>query len=122
VLVDLLERRGVSYLLLAPTGKAAKRLAEATGREAHTIHRQLYALQRERNRAEENGRPADELFLPAAAVIVDEVSLVDLPLMAWLLRSIEPTSRLVLVGDKDQLPSVGPGSVLREIRLSQRSC
>jgi exodeoxyribonuclease V alpha subunit len=115
VLVDLLEQQGVPYLLLSPTGKAAKRLAEATGREAHTIHRQLYALQRERNRAEENGLPADELFLPAAAVIVDEVSMVDLPLMAWLLRSIEPGTRLVLVGDRDQLPSVGPGSVLRDL-------
>ncbi len=115
VLVDLLEKRGVPYLLLSPTGKAAKRLAEATGREAHTIHRQLYALQRERNRADENGLAADELFLPAAAVIVDEVSMVDLPLMAWLLRSIEATTRLVLVGDKDQLPSVGPGSVLRDL-------
>jgi ATP-dependent exoDNAse (exonuclease V) alpha subunit len=65
--------------------------------------------------AEENGLPAEELFLPAAAVIIDEVSTVDLPLMAWLLRSIEPTTRLVLVGDKDQLPSVGPGSVLRDL-------
>ncbi len=115
VLVDLLEQSGVPYLLLSPTGKAAKRLAEATGREAHTIHRQLHALQRERNQAEENGLPANELYLPAAAVIVDEVSMVDLPLMAWLLRSIEPTARLVLVGDKDQLSSVGPGSVLRDL-------
>jgi exodeoxyribonuclease V alpha subunit len=115
VLVDLLEQCGVPYLLLSPTGKAAKRLAEATGREARTIHRQLYALQRERNRAEENGLPVDELFLPAATVIVDEVSTVDLPLMAWLLRSSEPSARVVLVGDKDQLPSVGPGSVLRDL-------
>jgi exodeoxyribonuclease V alpha subunit len=120
VLVDLLEQRGVPYLLLSPTGKAAKRLAEATSREAHTIHRQLYALQRERNRAEENGLLADDLFLPAAAVIVDEVSMVDLPLMAWLLRSIEPTTRLVLVGDKDQLPSVGPGSMLRDLVATGR--
>ena len=115
ILVDLLEQLGVRYLLLSPTGKAAKRLAEATGREAHTIHRQLYALQRERNRAEENGLPVDELFLPAATVIVDEVSMVDLPLMAWLLRSIQPSTGLILVGDKDQLPSVGPGSVLRDL-------
>ncbi|MBV9354432.1 MAG: AAA family ATPase, partial [Chloroflexi bacterium] len=118
MLVDLFELRGVSYLLLSPTGKAAKRLAEATGREAHTIHRQLYALQRQRDRAKAAGADADALFLPAGAVIVDEVSMVDLPLMAWLLRSIEPTTRLVLVGDKDQLPSVGPGSVLRDLVAS----
>jgi ATP-dependent exoDNAse (exonuclease V) alpha subunit len=68
----------------------------------------------------ENGLPADELFLPAATVIVDEVSMVDLPLMAWLLRSIDPTSRLVLVGDRDQLPSVGPGSVLRDLVAAGR--
>jgi exodeoxyribonuclease V alpha subunit len=120
VLVDLLEERGVPYLLLSPTGKAAKRLAEATGREAHTVHRQLYALQRQRAEATEQGRDADELFLPAGTVIVDEVSMVDLPLLAWLLRSVEPMTRLVLVGDKDQLPSVGPGSVLRDLTTSRQ--
>jgi exodeoxyribonuclease V alpha subunit len=114
VLVALLEQRGVSYLLLSPTGKAAKRLAEATLRDAYTIHRQLFSLDRQRGQAESQA----ELFLPAATVIVDEASMVDLPLLAWLLRSVDPSTRLIFVGDKDQLASIGPGSVLRDLIAS----
>jgi exodeoxyribonuclease V alpha subunit len=111
VLVELLEQRGVPYLLLSPTGKAAKRLAEATLRDAHTIHRQLFSLERqkEQDQRRPRSRAAPELFLPADAIIVDEASMVDLPLLAWLLRSIGPRTRLIFVGDKDQLASVGPG-------------
>ena len=91
VLVELLEQRGVPYLLLSPTGKAAKRLAEATLRDAYTIHRQLFSLDRQRDQTGvEVARPEVELFLPADAVIVDEASMVDLPLLAWLLRSVQP--------------------------------
>ncbi len=118
VLVGLLEQRGVPYLLLSPTGKAAKRLAEATGREAYTIHRQLFGLDRQRAQVQaESGGPI-ALYLPAEVVIIDEVSMVDLPLLAWLLRSVQPNTRLILVGDRDQLPSVGPGSVLRDLIAS----
>ena len=115
VLVDLLEQRGVPYLLLWPTGKAAKRLAEATGRDAYTIHRQLFGLDRQRAQLESRARGPVEVFLPGEAIVVDEASMVDVPLLAWLLRSIGPRTRLVLVGDKDQLASVGPGSVLRDL-------
>ena len=117
VLVDLLEQRGVPYMLLSPTGKAAKRLAEATLRDAYTIHRQLFSLDRQREQLQRRARSrvAVEVFLPAEAVIVDEASMVDLPLLAWLLRSIGPRTRLIFVGDKDQLASVGPGSVLRDL-------
>jgi len=76
-------------VLLSPTGKAAKRLAEATLRDAYTIHRQLLSLDRERERMKAKSRGAEvELYLPADAVIVDEASMVDLPLLAWLLRSV----------------------------------
>jgi exodeoxyribonuclease V alpha subunit len=115
VLVDLLEQRGVPYLLLSPTGKAAKRLAEATGRDAYTIHRQLFSLDRQRSQLEARSRGPVEVFLPGEAIIVDEASMVDVPLLAWLLRSIGPRTRLIFVGDKDQLASVGPGSVLRDL-------
>jgi exodeoxyribonuclease V alpha subunit len=120
VLVDLLEQRGVPYLLLSPTGKAAKRLAEATLRDAYTIHRQLFSLDRQRTQMEAKSRNTVELFLPGDAVIVDEASMVDLPLLAWLLRSVHPQTRLIFVGDKDQLASVGPGSVLRDLIASDR--
>ena len=92
VLVDLLEQRGVPYMLLSPTGKAAKRLAEATLRDAYTIHRQLFGLQRQKEQVQRRSRSraAVEMFLPADAIIVDEASMVDLPLLAWLLRSIDP--------------------------------
>src|SRR5216683_7373237 len=99
----------------AVPGKAAKRLAEATPRDAYTIHRQLFSLDRQRAQLEAKARHPGELFLPGDAVIVDEASMVDLPLLAWLLRSVSPRTRLIFVGDKDQLASVGPGSVLRDL-------
>jgi exodeoxyribonuclease V alpha subunit len=122
VLVELLERRGVPYMLLSPTGKAAKRLAEATLRNAYTIHRQLFSLERQKEQKQRKSRShtSPEVFLPADAIIVDEASMVDLPLLAWLLRSIGPRTRLIFVGDKDQLASVGPGSVLRDLIASNR--
>src|SRR3982074_1208311 len=115
VLVELLEQRGVPYVLLSPTGKAAKRLAEATLRDAYTIHRQLFSLDRQRGQVEPESAGEAGLFLPVDTVSVDEASMVDLPLLAWLLRSIQPETRLIFVGDKDQLASVGPGSVLRDL-------
>ncbi|HEX6511005.1 MAG TPA: AAA family ATPase, partial [Chloroflexota bacterium] len=120
ILVELLEQRGVPYVLLSPTGKASKRLAEATLREAYTIHRQLFSLDRQRQQMESKSRGPVEVFLPGDAIIVDETSMVDLPLLAWLLQSIGPHTRLTFVGDKDQLASVGPGSVLRDLIASQR--
>jgi exodeoxyribonuclease V alpha subunit len=123
ILVALLEQRGVPYMLLSPTGKAAKRLSEATLRDAYTIHRQLFSLERQKEQTQHRSRSrartpisaSEDVFLPADAVIVDEASMVDLPLLAWLLRSLGPRTRLIFVGDKDQLASVGPGSVLRDL-------
>ena len=105
----LFSRMHLSVELCAPTGRAAKRMTEATGNEAQTIHRLL-----EYGYAESFGRDADNP-LQCDAVIVDEVSMVDIFLMRRLLLALPQGARLVLVGDADQLPSVGPGNVLREI-------
>ena len=97
-------------VLCAPTGRAAKRMTEATGTEARTIHRLLEYGGDEGvfSRNEENPIEAD-------CVIADETSMIDLPLMRALLRAIEPGTRLILVGDADQLPSVGAGNILGDI-------
>jgi exodeoxyribonuclease V alpha subunit len=110
-IVDALERRHLRVLLCAPTGRAAKRLAEATGREAKTIHRLLeYTAGAFKRNA---GSP-----LEGDAVIVDETSMVDIGLFHSLLDALPPDGRLVLVGDQDQLPSVGPGAVLADLIAS----
>jgi len=94
----------------APTGRAAKRLSESTGLEAKTIHRLLEADPRKGGfkRRETNSLACDLL-------VVDEVSMVDVPLMASLIRALPHHAGLLLVGDADQLPSVGPGRVLADI-------
>lgn len=114
-MIHFFESEGMDIYLAAPTGRAAKRMTEATGYEAQTIHRLL----------EVSGNPEDENIggfqrnaenpLEADVVIIDEMSMVDLPLMYALLGSIMPGTRLILVGDRNQLPSVGPGSVLKDI-------
>ena len=95
--------------LAAPTGRAAKRMSEATGREAVTMHRLLEFDPKSRTFARRNGRP-----LEGGAVIIDEASMLDLALADALLQAVSDDARLVLVGDVDQLPSVGPGAVLRD--------
>ncbi len=115
-MIRFFESEGMDILLAAPTGRAAKRMSEATGCEARTIHRMLelaYLPEGSENgmqfgRNEENPLEAD-------VIIVDEMSMVDLPLMHTLLKAITVGTRLILVGDKDQLPSVGPGSVLKDL-------
>lgn len=114
-MIEFFEREGLDILLAAPTGRAAKRMTETTGREARTIHRLL-----ELKGSEENGgRMAFERNegnpLECDLVIVDEMSMVDIYLMNALLKAIPIETRLVLVGDVNQLPSVGPGNVLRDI-------
>ena len=120
-MIRFFDSEGMSILLAAPTGRAAKRMTEATGYEAQTIHRLL----------EVNANPEEEDSiggflrnrqnpLEADVIIIDEMSMVDLPLMHALLSAVVPGTRLVLVGDVDQLPSVGPGSVLKDIIASQR--
>jgi exodeoxyribonuclease V alpha subunit len=109
-LLAILQRAKVSFALAAPTGRAAKRMTESTGEEAMTLHRLLEYNPREGafQRHEDNPLQVD-------VVIVDEASMVDLTLMDHLLSAIEPHSHLILVGDVDQLPSVGPGSVLKDL-------
>ena len=119
-MIHYFEREGLDIYLAAPTGRAAKRMTEATGYEAKTIHRMLElspALERDNNHMQ-YGRD-EENPLEADVIIVDEMSMVDLPLMNALLRAVIIGTRLILVGDKDQLPSVGPGSVLKDLIQSQ---
>ncbi len=105
----------LDILLAAPTGRAAKRMAEATGYEARTIHRMLeLAGNPEDPDSQAFGRDQDTP-LEADVVIIDEMSMVDIYLMNALLKAIAPGTRLILVGDVDQLPSVGPGCVLRDV-------
>ncbi len=112
-LLSVLEQEGDSTALAAPTGRAAKRLSEAAGREAKTLHRLL------------EFSPEDGVFLRNAErplqldlLVVDETSMVDLPLLANLVAALPDAARLVLVGDVDQLPSIGPGAVLRDLIAS----
>ena len=113
-IIAALKKAGLRVLLAAPTGRAAKRMSEATGMEAKTIHRLLeYNPQDGYKRNDENPLEGD-------ALIVDECSMIDILLMNNLLKAVPVGMRLVLVGDIDQLPSVGAGNVLRDIIDSQR--
>ncbi len=112
-IVDIFEGAGCQVLLASPTGRAAKRLAEVTGRPAKTIHRLL-----EIDPVAWEFRRNEERPLEGDVVIVDEASMIDLELMWSLVRAVPDPARLILVGDVDQLPSVGPGLVLRDLLLS----
>ena len=113
-LLAILEQKGISFLLAAPTGRAAKRLEATTGRNASTIHR-LLDYNPHRGGFERNeGNP-----LNTDMVVLDEASMLDIQLMHQTLRALPPACRLVLVGDIDQLPSVGPGNVLHDLISSQ---
>lgn len=120
-ILRLFEREGRTILLAAPTGRAAKRMSEATGWAAKTIHRMLEYQGRpedgegERGAAKGHFQRNAEQPLEADVVIIDEMSMVDLFLMHSLLSAIVPGTRLILVGDADQLPSVGCGNVLRDL-------
>lgn len=112
-IIRLMMEQGLKVLLAAPTGRAAKRMAQATGYEAMTIHRLL-----EYTFSEEEGdifQRNDKRPLECDAVIIDEISMVDIILMHNLLKAMRSGMRLIMVGDADQLPSVGPGNVLRDI-------
>ena len=115
VILRHFEKAGLRVALCSPTGRAAKRLAEATGREAKTIHRLLEFMPAEGRFRRGRNDPVE-----ADAVIVDETSMIDVPLMHALLRALSPQVRLLLVGDADQLPSVGPGNVMGDIIASGR--
>lgn len=115
-LISIFKNMGLSTVLCAPTGRAAKRLSEATGEEAKTVHRMLETERSdgEKNKFNRNLRnPLDE-----RVVIVDEASMLDLSLMAALVRALRRDARLILIGDSDQLPSVGAGNILADIIAS----
>ncbi len=115
-IIRLLERKGQRVLLAAPTGRAAKRMSEVTGREAKTIHRLLEVAWDADNR--QTFARNEQNMLECDALIVDELSMVDSLLFSSLLRALPLGCRLVMVGDSDQLPSVGPGDVLHELIAS----
>ena len=118
-IIDIYEKKDKKVVLCAPTGRAAKRMTETTGKDASTLHRLL-----------EIGKIDDDSFeksykyegtpINADVVIVDELSMVDMFLMNYLLRCIYKGTKLILVGDSDQLPSVGPGSVLKDLIASEK--
>lgn len=109
-ILRILKAKKIEYLLCAPTGRAAKRMTESTGSIAKTIHRLLEVDPRKGGFQRNENRPLD-----TQVVIVDECSMVDVVLMQHLLRAVPRHAHLILVGDIDQLPSVGPGSVLRDL-------
>ena len=113
-IIAALKKAGLRVLLAAPTGRAAKRMSEATGMEAKTIHRLL------EDNPQDGYKRNDENPLEGDALIVDECSMIDILLMNNLLKAVPVGMRLVFVGDIDQLPSVGAGNVLRDVIDSQR--
>ncbi len=118
VMIRYFESQGLEILLAAPTGRAAKRMTEATGCEAKTIHRML-----ELNGGADEGHTAvfernEQNPLETDVIIIDEMSMVDISLMNALLKAVMIGTRLILVGDVNQLPSVGPGNVLRDMIAS----
>lgn len=109
-ILRILESKNIEIALAAPTGRAAKRLGETTGKEAKTIHRLLEFDPGRRQFRRDSGNP-----LECALLVVDEMSMVDVPLMNSLLKALREETSLLLVGDVDQLPSVGPGQVLGDL-------
>ncbi|MBO7633034.1 MAG: ATP-dependent RecD-like DNA helicase [Lachnospiraceae bacterium] len=121
-IIRLFEMEGLDILLAAPTGRAAKRIYETTGREASTIHRLLeLKVNEDLTSAEHRGSGTltfernAENPLEADVIIIDEMSMVDISLMSALLKAVAVGARLIMVGDVNQLPSVGPGNVLRDM-------
>ena len=112
-IIEIYENNGMKVLLAAPTGRAAKRMTESTGREAKSIHR-LLEMGVSDNENSFFGRGEGEP-LEGDVIIVDEASMIDIMLMNSLLKAIKLGTRLIIVGDADQLPSVGPGNVLRDL-------
>lgn len=117
--IDIYKSHGKKVVLCAPTGRAAKRMTEMTGEEAKTLHRLLEIGKIEKDN-EFTIMNYEVALIDADVIIVDEASMVDIYLMNYLLNGIYQGTKLILVGDTDQLPSVGPGSVLKDIINSER--
>ena len=116
-IIDYFEMEGLDIMLAAPTGRAAKRMAEAAGHEARTIHRllEVAGAPQEEQAGPMHFERNEDNPLEADVIVIDEMSMVDLALMHSLLKAIPEGTRLIMVGDVDQLPSVGPGRVLADI-------
>lgn len=119
-ILSILEKEGLEVVLAAPTGRAAKRMTEATGMEAKTLHRLLGAVFMDEEMRRQSYEHHEENPIEADVIIVDEVSMVDLVLMNAFLKAVADGTRLIFVGDADQLPSVGAGNVLQDMIRSQR--
>ncbi|MFI3230179.1 MAG: ATP-dependent RecD-like DNA helicase [bacterium] len=127
IIIGMLENSGYEIKLCAPTGRAAKRMSETTGREAQTIHRLLGSKSNVESNNDDNIEESvkhlkkqtfeknEDFPIEANVIIVDECSMIDISLMRNFLKAVASNTRLILVGDVDQLPSVGPGNVLRDI-------
>ncbi|MCI8444208.1 MAG: ATP-dependent RecD-like DNA helicase [Clostridia bacterium] len=118
-IIDIFEEKGKKVVLSAPTGRAAKRMTEATGKEASTLHRLLEIGKIEEDSLYNNKNHYEGAPIDADIIIIDEVSMVDMFLMNYLLKCVYQGTKLVLVGDVDQLASVGPGSVLKDLIHSE---
>lgn len=118
-IIHIYENNGMKVILGAPTGRAAKRMTESTGREAKTIHRLLEMGVSEDEGNESVFAKGESSPLDCDVIIIDEASMIDIMLMHSLLKAINLGTRLIIVGDVDQLPSVGPGNVLRDLIESE---
>lgn len=118
--IELYKQEEKKVVLCAPTGRAAKRMTETTGEEAKTLHRLLEIGKADSDQMQTMDPNIDVAPLDADVIIVDEMSMVDIFLMNYLLQAIYKGTKLVLVGDSNQLPSVGPGNVLKDIIKSER--
>ena len=118
-LIALLEHRGLKVMLAAPTGRAAKRMSEATGREAKTVHRLLEVSYISNDSRRQVFKRNEDEPLETDVLIVDEASMLDISLTSSLLKAVPVGTRLILVGDVDQLPSVGAGNVLKDVITSE---
>ncbi len=119
-IIEIYEAIDKKVVLCAPTGRAAKRMTETTGREASTLHRLLEIGKIDEDNLFKESNDFETSMIDGDIIIVDEVSMVDMFLINYLLKSVYQGSKLILVGDKDQLASVGPGSVLKDLIESKK--
>ena len=119
-IIDIYEQKGYKLVLCAPTGRAAKKMTETTGKEASTLHRLLEIGKIDENNFYQTSTEYEGAPIDADIIIVDELSMVDMFIMSYLLKCIYRGTKLILVGDSDQLSSVGPGSVLKDLIASEK--
>ena len=119
-IIDIYEQKGNKVVLCAPTGRAAKKMTETTGKEASTLHRLLEIGKIDENNFYQTSTEYEGAPIDADLIIVDELSMVDMFVMSYLLKCIYRGTKLILVGDCDQLSSVGPGSVLKDLIASEK--